>query len=471
MVAMFLGALDGTIVTTAVPTIVKELNGFAMISWVFSAYLFASAISTPIYGKLADLFGRKKIFLIGISIFLLGSMLSGLAQNMLQLIIFRVIQGLGTGAIFTLTYTIVGDIFALDERAKVQGWLAAVWGLAGLLGPLIGGFMIATISWHWIFFINLPFGLISIVLLKSNLEENIKHKAVKIDYAGILVLSLAIFMILFGMMQNDSTTLISPKLISFLLTGVAFLFVFYFIERKAEEPIFPFKIFSKSNIFSNLNFFFCSTIMIGVNVYLPFYIQNVLGFSPLISGLSISGITITWLLATIILAKALIKYGEGRITLLSSLILLLGCLLLLTINTQTSLLLIVLYTAIIGFALGGIMTILLIVIQESVSYELRGAATAVSSLVKTLGQTIGISVLGSLFNIYFIKYFLQQGIIGVQLDNLYGEYAKNLGLNSTNIQAAFNASIHKIFIILVLLAIPAVILTAKLPNNLKRVVR
>ena len=211
--------------------------------------------------------------------------------------------------------------------------------------------------------------------------------------------------------------------------------------------------------------------MIGVNVYLPFYIQNVLGFSPLISGLSISGITITWLLATIILAKALIKYGEGRITLLSSLILLLGCLLLLTINTQTSLLLIVLYTAIIGFALGGIMTILLIVIQESVSYELRGAATAVSSLVKTLGQTIGISVLGSLFNIYFIKYFLQQGIIGVQLDNLYGEYAKNLGLNSTNIQAAFNASIHKIFIILVLLAIPAVILTAKLPNNLKRVVR
>ena len=177
MVAMFLGAIEGTVVTTAIPTIVRDLHGFALISWVFSVYLLASAVSTPIYGKLADLYGRKKILSLGVAIFILGSCLCGLSQNMYQLISFRAIQGTGAGAIFTLTYTILGDVFELSERGKVQGWLSTVWGLASLIGPFMGGFFIDFVSWHWIFFINLPFGILSLVLLAKNLDEHLEKTA------------------------------------------------------------------------------------------------------------------------------------------------------------------------------------------------------------------------------------------------------------------------------------------------------
>jgi multidrug resistance protein len=198
MVAMFIGAIEGTVVTTAIPTIVKDLSGFGLISWVFSTYFLTSAISTPVYGKLADLYGRKNILCIGITIFLVGSCLCGLSQSMYQLIVFRALQGLGAGSIFTVTYTIVGDIFSLAERTKVQGWLNAVWGIASIIGPFVGGFFIDYLSWHWIFFINVPFGIICIVLLQKYFKESLKRRKPRIDYAGILVLSAAIITLLLG---------------------------------------------------------------------------------------------------------------------------------------------------------------------------------------------------------------------------------------------------------------------------------
>ena len=192
MVSMFLAAVEGTVVTTAIPTIVKDLNGFELISWVFSAYLLTSAISTPIYGKLSDLYGRKNILSIGIIIFLVGSCLCGLSQSMYQLIAFRAVQGLGAGAIFTVTYTIVGDIFTAEESTKIQGGISTVWGIASLVGPFLGGFLIENLSWNWIFFINLPFGIISIILLQKNLIETFDRKKHKIDYVGTLLFSSAI---------------------------------------------------------------------------------------------------------------------------------------------------------------------------------------------------------------------------------------------------------------------------------------
>lgn len=191
LVAMFLGAIEGTVVTTAIPTIVKELQGFEIISSVFSVYLLTSAISTPIYGKLSDLYGRKNILSIGIIIFLIGSFLCGLSQNMYMLIICRAIQGIGAGAIFTVTYTIIGDVFTIEERPKIQGIISAVWGIASLAGPFIGGILIDILSWHWIFFINIPFGIVSVILIQRNLNESFEKKKHKIDYAGIITLSAA----------------------------------------------------------------------------------------------------------------------------------------------------------------------------------------------------------------------------------------------------------------------------------------
>ncbi len=191
MLAMFLAAVEGTIVTMATPTIVKNLQGFELISLVFSVYLLTSAISTPIYGKLSDLYGRKNTLSIGILIFLAGSFLCGLSQSMAMLIAFRAIQGLGAGAIFTVSFTIIGDVFPIEERSRVQGGLSTVWGIATLVGPFLGGFLIDILSWHWIFFINIPFGFLSVILLQRSLKETFDKKKRNIDYAGTITFSLA----------------------------------------------------------------------------------------------------------------------------------------------------------------------------------------------------------------------------------------------------------------------------------------
>lgn len=467
MVAMFLGAVEGTVVTTAIPTIVKALNGFEIISWVFSVYLLTSAISTPIYGKLSDLYGRKNVLTIGIVIFLSGSFLCGMSQNMYQLIIFRAIQGLGAGSIFTVTYTIVGDIFTLSERAKVQGGLSTVWGIASLIGPFIGGFLIDYLSWHWIFFINIPFGILSIVLLNRNLNEKLDKKKVKIDYAGTAILSITILAFLYGTMSKGNSSL------SFLLTIAGFAItavmciLFYFVEKRTSEPIIPFEIFTKTNIIANVISFLISAVLIGVDVYMPIYLQNVLGFDPTISGLSMAPMSITWAISAVILSKTIPKYGEKKVTIFSILMTLLGCLLFVSLRAQSSILLVILYSSIIGFGFGGAFTILTIVVQSSVEYNTRGAATATNSLVRTIGQTIGVSIFGSVINLSIVKYFNNLGIKGIKPDNLYSSTSVSSNLSIEQVKTSVYSGTHAVFLILVAVTVIGLVLSFTLSSELK----
>ncbi|ERI93778.1 transporter, major facilitator family protein [Clostridiales bacterium oral taxon 876 str. F0540] len=468
MVAMFLGAVEGTVVTTAVPTIVKALNGFELISWVFSIYLLTSAISTPIYGKLSDLYGRKNILSIGIIVFITGSFLCGVSGSMYQLIIFRALQGLGAGAIFTVTYTIVGDIFTLSERAKVQGWLGTVWGVASLAGPFLGGFLIDYLSWHWIFFINVPFGILSIVLLQRNLDEHIEKKKVKIDYAGTLVLSLAILLFLYGTMsKGEGSSAVSGKTFICLAVTLVMFIAFYYIEKRVSEPIIPFEIFTKTNIIVNIISFLISSVLIGTDVYMPLYIQNILGFSPTISGLAMAPMSLAWTLSAVLLSKAIPKYGERVVTALSALITLISCVLLVTLNLNSSIILVLIYAFIMGFGFGGAFTILTIVVQSSVEYSIRGAATAANSLVRTIGQTIGVSILGSIVNLSIVKYFNNIGIKGIKPDNIYSSEAIKLNLSAEHVKASIYSGIHLVFIILVVISVLCLALSLILPNKLK----
>lgn len=465
MVAMFLGAVEGTVVTTAVPTIVKDLQGFEIISLVFSSYLLTSAISTPIYGKLSDLYGRKNTLSIGIIIFLVGSFLCGLSQNMYMLIGFRAIQGIGAGAIFTVTYTIVGDVFTLEERPKVQGSIGTVWGIASLIGPFMGGILIDMLSWNWIFFINIPFGILSIILIQKNLKETFNKTKHKIDYAGIITLSMAmiIFLNIFLSNENISTSHNIFVLVSVVIT-IIFLVAFFKIEKKAKEPIIPFEIFTKTSTIVNLISFLASAILIGADVYLPIYIQNVLGFSAKVSGLALAPMSVAWLMASVILGKCIIRYGTKVTILISNVILLISAALLPTLGINSSLLLVLVYVFIMGFGFGGAFTTLTISIQVSVEYNKRGAATATNSLVRTLGQTIGVSVFGSIFNIYIIRYFTQLGIKGVDPSNLYKSSAYNAAVNIEQIKLSLNSSLHTLFTILIMISVLTLILSMAMPK-------
>lgn len=462
MVAMFLGAVEGTVVTTAVPTIVKELSGFESISWVFSLYLLTSAISTPIYGKLCDLYGRKSMLTLGISIFLIGSTLCGLSGSMNQLIAFRALQGLGAGAIFTVTYTIVGDVFELAERAKVQGWISSTWGIASLVGPFLGGFLIDYLSWNWIFFINIPFGILSIILLQRNLDESFERKKHSIDYAGALVLSAAIIVLMYGYFlfgENAFSFAIS------LITTAAFLVVFYLIEKRVQEPIVPFDIFTKTNIIVNVISFMASAVLIAADVYLPLYVQNILGFSATVSGLSMAPMSVAWLLSSVFVGKAIPRYGTKAVIVISTFIIALSCMLLPTLNVGSPLILVIINAFIMGFGFGGSFTTLTIVVQFSVDYTKRGAATASNSLVRTLGQTIGVSIFGIIFNARIVHYFSSLGIKGVNASNLYSTAGMKGTAFLEQVKLSQNSGLHIIYIMLIIIAIVSLMLSYALPKK------
>lgn len=466
MVAMFLAAVEGTIVTIAVPTIANDLDGFEIISLLFSAYFLTSAISTPIYGKLSDLYGRKNVLTFGIIIFLVGSILCGLSKTMSMLIAFRAVQGLGAGAILTITYTIMGDVFTLQERPKVQGGLATVWGIASLAGPFLGGFLIDVLSWHWIFFINLPFGILSVVLLQNSLQETFEKKKHKIDYAGTIVFSMAMILFLNIFLSNNNLGMNhTPFVILSTLIAIILLFIFYKIEKRANEPMIPFDIFTKTSILVNIVSFMMSIILIGTSVYFPIYLQNVLGLNATISGLALAPMSVSWLISSVILGKYIEKIGGKSVILISAIMILIGTTLLTLLDVNTPLSMVILFAFILGFGYGGAFTTLTIVIQTSVSYHKRGAAMAANSLLRILGQTIGISILGGIFNFYIVKYFQQIGVNGINPSNMYASAAENVAVTNEQIRASLNHSlfyIYAIFIALSLLCVIFILLTPKI---------
>lgn len=467
MLVMFLAAVEGTIVTMAMPTIAKELQGFELISLVFSVYLLTSAVSTPIYGKLADLYGRKHVLSISILLFLAGSFLCGLAQSMVMLIAFRAVQGLGAGGIFTVSFTIIGDEFPLEERAKIQGGLSTVWGVATLVGPFLGGFLIDVLSWHWIFFINLPFGLVAVVLLQRSLQETFVKRKQSIDYGGIITLSLAVIVFLSIFVVDQNADSLNYPLFTGTALGIVILLLllFYKIEKRAQEPVLPFAIFTKTSVIVNLLSCLIFAVLMGIDVYIPLYLQTVLGYSPTISGLAMLPMSVSWLILSITLGKIIVKYGGKAVIVAANGVILSSTLLLITLGIATPVLLVLIYCFVLGIGFGGASTALTIIIQDSVDYHQRGSAVGANSLLRTLGQTIGISVFGNIFNSRITSYFIKQGIEGVNSSNLYQPSTSDLALTSGQIQLALNSSTHVLFIIFVLISGLSLILSLAMPGR------
>lgn len=401
-VATFLAAIEGTIVSTAMPSITGELQGIQQYSWIISIYLLATVITTPVYGKLSDLYGRKKMFIIGALIFLAGSMLSGVAQSMDQLIWYRALQGLGAGALTTIPYTIIGDLYPFELRAKVQGWMSSIWGIAGISGPLLGGLLVDFISWRAIFHMNLPFGIVAIYLLSRSLHEAFEKKKRHIDYPGIITFTIGMLSFLYAMtMLRDGD---GGSGTSFIMAGlfalaVIFIGIFIGVERRSPEPIIPLKLFKNRVIsMANLNSFLLCVINVVIIFYLPLWIQGVYGKPATYSGLVMIPLSVAWPLGSIMAGNWIYKKGLRFISAIGACFLLCSSIGFSFMTASTSIILFMVYTFMAGLSFGLSLTSITVAVSSAVGWELRGSAVASNNFIRTLGQTIGITVFGLLLH-------------------------------------------------------------------------
>lgn len=408
MIAILLVAIDVTVVSTAMPRIVADLSGISLLSWVFAIYTLTSAVTTPIYGKLADLFGRKVIFSIGVILFLIGSMLSGMSQTMMQLILFRALQGLGAGAVMPITFTIIGDLYPGEQRAKMQGLFSSIWGIAGIIGPLVGGFFVDYSTWRWIFYINVPVGIVALLLVWFNLHETFERHQHRIDYWGAVVFTIGISSLLYGLLNagpGEKYTWGSATILGLFALAIIALGVFVWIELKSKEPMLPMHLF-KMRIISvaNIASLLASAGLIASNVYLPMWIQSILGHSATSSGLTLMPMSIGWPIASTICGRLMYKVGSKTMAVLGGVFMVVGFGWLATLTVANPYWFMIALMVIIGMGMGFSMTPFTVLIQSAVPWRLRGAATASNTFMRTLGQTIGVAVYGTVFNREVQKY-------------------------------------------------------------------
>ncbi len=478
LVAILLVAIDVTVVSTAMPQIVSDLSGLKLISWVFAIYTLTTSVTTPIYGKLADLFGRKKVFITGVILFVLGSMLSGAAQTMTQLIWFRAFQGIGAGAVMPLTFTIIGDLYPGEQRAKMQGVFSSVWGIAGLLGPLVGGFFVDQISWRWIFYINLPVGLVSLVLIMFFFHETVElKKDRKIDYLGALTFTIGISTLLYALLNAGPGQMYawnSMPIYTMLAVSVIFLVLFGYIESKVKEPMLPPSLFRIPVILvSNLIGFLASAVLIGVNVYLPMWIQTILGHSATSSGLTLMPMSIAWPLGATFAGRYMYKIGSKFTAILGSVLIALGGTWLLAVELDSPYWYFVGIMCVIGLGMGYAMTPTTVLVQSAVGWQMRGAATASNSFTRSIGQTVGIAVFGTIFNNSLIHSGKEQSNAGWGGEGNIGDFLNSDTINTlpsgdiSMIQNALAKGMHLVFILVFFIGIANLLVTLFLPSHKK----
>ena len=399
MLALFLGALDQTIVGTALPQIITDLSGANLYNWVVTIYLLASTVTVPIYGKLSDMYGRKPLLLIGVSLFLIGSVLSGLSQNIEQLIIFRGIQGLGAGALFPIALATIGDLYSPKERGRYQGLFGAVFGLASLIGPALGGWLTDTFSWHLIFYVNLPIGLISIAIILIELPT-IKGRAnQKIDFLGALVFAAGIIPVLIGLTNVQTNAFATPEVAGLISLGLVLLGLFLFIEAKVEEPIIPLELFrNRTFAAAAAASFFASVGFFAAIIFLPRYFQTVLGETATNSGYATLPLLLGVIISSVVAGLLVARSGRYKSLILGAILLIAAASLLLTnIKADTDPWLLRLWMFLAGLGIGPTLSVFTIVVQNAVPFKFLGAATSNLTFFRQVGGSVGLAIVGSYF--------------------------------------------------------------------------
>ena len=403
MVTTGLIAIDATILATAVPTIVKELGGFAQFPWLFSIYLLAQAVAVPIYSKLSDVIGRKPIILIGIGLFLLGSILCGFAWSMPALIAFRAVQGLGAGAVQPMGITIAGDIYTLAERAKTQGYLASVWGISSVVGPALGGIFSSLDIWRWIFFVNVPLCVLAAFLIIRNFHEKIEKRAHKVDYLGSVLLTISLSLLILAILEGGQAwAWNSWQSFGAFGLGALVLVAFIFAERRAAEPVLPLWVFSRRLLLTtSLLGFGTGAVLIGLTSYVPTYLEGSLGVLPIVAGASLAALTLGWPLAAGYSGRFYLRWGFRNTILFGMAFTLAGSIVIASFAATPMVILVAVSCFVIGIGMGLSTTPSVIAAQSSVPWNQRGVVTGTGQFARSIGSAVGVAIFGAVANSIF----------------------------------------------------------------------
>lgn len=466
MMSIFMAAVEATIVATAMPTIVGQLGGFHLFSWVFAAYLLAQAVSTPIYGRLADLYGRKRMFVGGSALFLLASTACGLTWalggwGMAALVVFRTVQGLGAGSLQSMATTIVGDIYPPADRPRIQGWLSSVWGIAAIAGPVLGAFIVQHIHWAFVFWINLPIGIAAIVILVHSLSEKVEVRSHQIDVFGSLLLIVGVGAILMTVVQLQD---LAPTVVATLLgVGIIALALFVVQERRAAEPIVPFRLWRRRIMAEcNLGGLAIGALLMCVIAFLPTYVEAAMGRSVTFAGSAIGIQSLSWSVGAVVAARFMNMVSYKATGIAGALMLIGGTALLITLDRGSSFAWLGSATMLVGLGMGFCNQTFLLSMQASVGWDERGVATASFLFSRTIGQSIGAAIGGAILNFGVAR----QGPGAAETLERLLDPERRLGLDADTIAHlgdAIASALHEVYIIAGALAVLTLLTSLILP--------
>ncbi len=460
--SMCMVAIEATIVSTAMPQIVAQLGGLRLYSWVFSSFLLAQTATTVVFGNLADLYGRKPVMLAGIAIFLLGSLLAGFAGSMGSMIVYRLIQGIGAGSMQTVAITIVADLYPARERGKIQGYLASIWAIAAVLGPILGGVIIRNVSWAWVFWINIPIGVLAAAGFIAFLHEEAKHERIPIDVVGATTFTLAVTALLIALTEigSGNTGMLYGATGLLCLSTTAFVVQ----ERRAANPMVSFALWGHRPIAAtNGVSLLAGMALMGLTTFVPIYVQVVLQRSPVVAGLALTTMLIGWPIGATSGAKLFHRFGLHQLLMTGAILMPLGAAFLVALSRQSSPVIAALGSLVMGLGMGLLSVSSLVLVQEIVDWSQRGSATASNLFSRNLGSTLGATVLGAVLNHGLTRAMGGNGITSDQLRRLLdAPSAANVG--DAAIRVAMQHSLNLTFWAMLVLSVLAVCVALSVPS-------
>ncbi len=471
MLTTSLVALDSTVVATAVPSVVGDLGGFSQFPWLFSVYLLTQAVTVPIYGKLADVLGRKPVLTFGVAVFLLGSLLCGAAWSMPALIAARAVQGIGAGAVLPVGLTIIGDLYTVEERARVQGYVASVWGAASVLGPLTGGLFSEYVSWRWIFLINLPLGAVALLALRHRFHEVVAPREHRIDYLGAGLLATACSLLILGLLEGGTAWAWRSLTSGAVLGGAALaLAVFVRVERAAEEPVLPPWVFRRRILIGgNLTSVAVGAVIVGLSSYVPAYVQGVLGKGAIEAGLVLGALTLGWPIAAGLAGRVYLRIGFRDTALIGAALAILGAALTAQLTASSPTWRVAAGLFLTGLGMGLCSSPVMVAVQSVVGWERRGVVTGTNMFSRSMGSAIGAAAFGAIANTTLLHRYTQapaslRGSLPQDIDGTTAALAHPGAVASFVRTSLYDAS-HHVFVGLVVASVLMAAALALMPRR------